>query len=141
MIDRLPKRIATRVMVSEEGCWRWTGPISSKGYGKSSMGGLSTRYAHRVVYHLLVGPIPAGLELDHLCRRRCCVNPAHLEPVTGRENRLRGSSPNYVTHVTKVCQRGHQIVGLNDYRGRCRECRNESARRYTVLLQRAKGTP
>lgn len=67
------------------GCWIWTGSKGEDGYG-------SVRYrrrvwrAHRAAYTILVGPIPAGLELDHLCRVRACVNPAHLEPVTGEEN-------------------------------------------------------
>lgn len=67
------------------GCWLWTGSQDGKGYGKTGRGRI-----HRIVYEELVGPIPDGLQLDHLCRVRNCVNPAHLEPVTGRENVRRG---------------------------------------------------
>ncbi|MGZ4586215.1 MAG: HNH endonuclease signature motif containing protein [Mycobacteriaceae bacterium] len=65
-------------------CWLWTGKLNAKGYGSSGAAGESS--AHRAAYTLLVGPIPEGLTLDHLCRVRRCVNPDHLEPVTQREN-------------------------------------------------------
>ncbi|MFI1562215.1 HNH endonuclease [Streptomyces sp. NPDC020490] len=71
------------------GCWVWTGSVESKGYGAPTING-AKRPAHRVAYEDLVGPIPEGLHLDHLCRVRRCVNPEHLEPVTSRENALRG---------------------------------------------------
>lgn len=67
------------------GCWMWTGTIGKKGYGCIFIS--RKRYeAHRLVYELLVGPIPEGLEIDHLCEVHGCVNPDHLEPVTGSEN-------------------------------------------------------
>jgi len=68
-------------VVIGESCWLWTGPLNPGGYGTN--GG---RLAHRVVYERLIGQIPAGLTLDHLCRVRNCVNPQHLEPVTIAEN-------------------------------------------------------
>jgi len=71
------------------GCWIWTGAVEGKGYGAPSINGVK-RPAHRLAYEDLVGPVPEGLHLDHLCRVRRCVNPAHLEPVTSRENTLRG---------------------------------------------------
>jgi hypothetical protein len=71
-------------------CWIWQRAINGAGYGAKWFAGKVCR-AHRVYYERLVGPIPAGLELDHLCRVRACVNPAHLEPVPGRENTRRGA--------------------------------------------------
>jgi hypothetical protein len=69
-------------------CWEWTGR-TDQGYGRVSIGGRQLR-AHRVVYERLVGRVPDGLVLDHLCRNRGCVNPDHLEPVTNEENIRRG---------------------------------------------------
>lgn len=66
-------------------CWLWTGKQHKKGYGLIQVRGKRQR-AHRYVYEQLVGPIPEGLEIDHLCRNKPCVNPDHLEPVTLREN-------------------------------------------------------
>jgi hypothetical protein len=68
------------------GCWRWLGRFDANGYGRQGR-----RWAHRIVYELLVGPIPAGAVLDHLCRTKWCVNPDHLEPVTHAENCRRGA--------------------------------------------------
>lgn len=70
------------------GCWLWTATLV-RGYGQFGIGS-RRQYAHRVAYELLVGPVPEGLQLDHLCRTPACVNPAHLDPVTCRENLLRG---------------------------------------------------
>ncbi len=77
------------------GCWIWLGALHRNGYGNIRVGSMKDgtrghRVAHRALYEALVGPIPAGMELDHLCRVRSCVNPAHLEPVTRRENLRRG---------------------------------------------------
>lgn len=71
------------------GCWLWTGFVHPSGYGVIRTGNKNT-YAHRCSYELFVGAVPEGLQLDHICRVRCCVNPAHLEPVTPQENVLRG---------------------------------------------------
>lgn len=72
-------------------CWMWTGWNSANGYGKVKIEGRA-HMAHRAIYERLVGPIPACHVLDHRCRNRACCNPAHLEPVTVRENTHRGNA-------------------------------------------------
>jgi hypothetical protein len=104
-------------------CWLWMTGIKGDGYGAFTANGKSL-LAHRFSYTILIGPIPDGLELDHLCRRTGCVNPSHLEPVTSLENTQRGERATR-TH----CRRGHPYSGSNLYllphvKGRdCRTCR------------------
>src|SRR6266567_8957715 len=90
----LPARLAVLIRVDEaSGCWMWTGFIRKDGYGHRQWppGHRAPQWlAHRLVYSLLVGPIPEGLVLDHRCRVRACVNPLHMEPVTFGENSRRG---------------------------------------------------
>lgn len=74
----------------ENGCWVWQRVRDRHGYGRTHRESGKTALAHRVYYERLVGPIPDGLQLDHLCRNHACVNPEHLEPVTNRENVIRG---------------------------------------------------
>ena len=93
------------------GCWLWTA-ATWRGYGAISFGGRDRR-AHVVMYELLVGPVPPGLQLDHLCRVRSCVNPAHLQPVTNRENALRGISFSARNAAKKACVRGHPFDAVN----------------------------
>jgi hypothetical protein len=91
----------------------------SNGYGKSR-----NTSAHRVIYELLVGPIPAGLTIDHLCRNRACVNPAHMEPVTLRENILRSPSSATAVNARRTqCPRGHEYdrISARGYRS-CSTC-------------------
>lgn len=109
-------------------CWIWTASTNASGYARISVSG---RYqlAHRVAYELLVGPIPEGRQLDHLCRTRTCVNPAHLEPVTQRENSRRGLRGDMTTH----CPAGHAYAehGRRRERGSrdCRACARDRERR------------
>lgn len=106
------------------GCWLWVGSVRADGYGEVRVGGrLGMRQrAHRIVYEIHRGPIPGGLQLDHLCRVRCCVNPDHLEAVASRENLLRGLTIPAAHAVKDQCPRGHAYyVKKNGARG-CRSC-------------------
>lgn len=111
------------------GCWLWTGHTVN-GYGRDGSG----RRVHRVAYEELVTLIPEGLHLDHLCRVRNCVNPEHLEPVTNRENVLRGIGLTARYARKTHCPQGHPYSGENlVYHGHsrhCRICRRAQSRRY-----------
>jgi len=110
-------------------CWEWTGYCEAGGYGITTID--RTHYvAHRAVWENLVGSIPENLTLDHLCRNRSCVNPDHLEPVTQRENWLRGENP-FIKNARKThCKNGHLFNKVNTHhyvrdgsnRRRCRKC-------------------
>ncbi len=105
-------------------CWEWTAHLMPNGYGRLRSNGRQV-YAHRLAYELLVGPIPKGLHIDHLCRNRACVNPAHLEPVTCRENAMRGVGFAPLQVQRTHCPKGHEYTKENTYvskRG-CRSCR------------------
>lgn len=112
-------------------CILWVKADDGKGYGVAWYDD-KLRKAHTVAWELINGPVPSGLELDHLCRVTLCVNPAHTEPVTHAENLARGDSPSAVAHRTGRCVAGrHDLTGENIYvnpNGRgieCRACRNE----------------
>lgn len=114
-------------------CWLWTGATSEKGYGHFGAGGRS-RLAHRVAYELIVGVIPEGLTIDHLCRVRNCVNPDHLEPVTGAENTRRGHAGKHFADRTR-CPKGHPYDEQNtrySKRGTrvCKACQDAMTRAY-----------
>ncbi len=96
-------------------CWLWTGAVDVGGYGRSNAGGRN-RVVHRVLYEAARGPIPPGLVIDHLCRVKHCVNPAHLEPVTNEENLRRGLPNASDLNARKThCVRGHPLDGPNAY--------------------------
>ena len=89
-------------------CWTWTGGTNGEGYGRFRVGNRKAG-AHRYSYELLIGPIPIGLQIDHLCRNRLCVNPEHLECVTPSINVLRGLTPavNRMRPHPTACPQGH----------------------------------
>lgn len=110
-------------------CWEWTGFLGRKGYGQTSIrlatGARMSTGAHRRAYILLVGQIPAGMTLDHICRKKACVNPDHLEVVTRAENTARATFP------TKRCRNGHEYTDIDSLptqsapgkrTKRCRQC-------------------
>ncbi len=108
-------------------CWAWRGSRVGGGYGKAwDRDRKRGIVAHRLVYELLVGAIPAGLQLDHLCRNRGCVRPDHLEPVTGRENIMRGDTPAARNAAKTRCINGHEYTPENTKLNRAtgqRKCR------------------
>lgn len=114
------ERFLEKIAPGKNGCTLWTGGLNGAGYGQFYLGVTADRptgkgYAHRFSYELHVGPIPAGMHIDHLCRNRACVNPEHLEPVAPRVNILRGLSP-AARHAEKThCPKGHPYSGDNLY--------------------------
>lgn len=134
-----------------ESCWLWTGGKTIGGYGTFGVSAGVSKLAHRFAYELSTGPIPAGYDIDHLCRTRHCVNPAHLEAVSHRVNMLRGDTCVARNAAKTRCRRGHELAGDNlrmNARGDrvCRLCANlrvlelkrtnpEYARRQKALLR------
>lgn len=132
-------RFNEKVAAGENGCVVWAGGLNGAGYGQFYIGRTSydqtgKGYAHRWAYEHFVGPIPDGLVIDHLCRNRRCVNPYHLDPVTQRENLMRGDSPSSEFAITLFCPAGHMYDARNTYthphKGyrACRTCGRERAR-------------
>jgi hypothetical protein len=126
-------------------CWNWTGSQeSAMGHGMFNLGAADDRRpvrAHRFAYEALIGPIPEGLELDHLCRNPRCVNPDHLEPVTHEENMRRGYAPGMILNRLGVCAQGHDVSTDDKVyiakSGR-RTCKLCAARRQRTYLDRKK---
>lgn len=127
MLNEMPSRFRDNIDASEE-CWLWTGPLNDAGYGRVYFNKRQTR-AHIMAYTLLIGPVPDGLELDHLCRVRRCANPEHLEPVTHGENMRRAFAARTEAR-NGVCPAGrHVIAEVGEYLWacgkKCKACHRE----------------
>jgi hypothetical protein len=140
-------RVLRRVVMGPDGCWIFTGSKDKLGYGRATTGSRADGtkrpvLTHRVTYEHFTGLIPDGLELDHLCRTPACCNPAHLEPVTHRENLLRGNGVGAINAAKTQCPHGHAYSPENtaiwaDGQRRCLTCRR--ARQRAAYLKRTHG--
>lgn len=148
--DRVIARIKERIEIDDNGCWMFRGALS-EGYGHLGWRDPvpRTASAHRVMYTALRGPIPRGLDLDHLCHdpaacspdkasdcpHRACCNPDHLAAVTRRENLLRGGTVSAMRRATTHCPQGHELTEGNTLTSslgqrQCKECAYERNRAY-----------
>lgn len=124
MIRDKPFELFKRVEIDGAGCWKWTGCLGSNGYGR-----LGPLYVHRLFYELLHGPVPDGLDVEHLCRNRKCCYPGHLEAVTRKENLRRG-----LRGLLKVsCAKEHpwNVKNIGQYRSGPRK-----GKRYCAVCHR-----
>lgn len=129
------ERLLDKVKEDPSGCWLFQGYCTPSGYGGMVDAEGKARAAHRLAYEAFVGPIPAGLHIDHLCRVRNCVNPAHLEAVAQRTNTLRGISFSAKNAQKTHCDKGHEYTPENTYYRTpthrvCRICNNAAAQAY-----------
>lgn len=124
--------------IPETGCWIWMGGCTSGGYGTYYIKN-KPWYVHRLSYMWFIGPISKGLEIDHICRVRCCCNPNHLEAVTSAENTRRGklyevtAARHAITRARPVCKYGHPYTPENEYlrpdgRHECKICQIQQQR-------------
>ncbi len=133
----LEQRFVDSITIKGNGCWLWKqGKIKSYATFRFNN---KYYYWHRWIYEKCNGPIPDGLEVDHLCRRRACVNPTHLEVVTARINTLRGDGPSAINARKTHCCRGHLLSVENVYLWkRSRHCRKCNLRAQLKIYHRKK---
>jgi len=140
-VQPIEERLVPKIDFTQGDCWIWIGARQSRGYGSVHVRGRN-QLAHRVVYEQLVGPIPPQRDVDHLCRNPSCVNPAHLEPVSHRENNLRGVGPIPENAAKTHCIYGHAFDKQNtriyaDGKRRCGVCTRARARRRRRAIREA----
>lgn len=122
-----------RLVDKTDTCWLWVGAVLPNGYPRFNHG---SGYAHRVAYEMWVGPIPAGMTIDHMCNVKRCVNPAHLRVASNRENILRSNGPAALNARKTHCKHGHEFTTQNTIAGtrrgnptrECRICKQDRAR-------------
>lgn len=135
-MDRLRQRLEAGTRRNDSGCWIWQRTHDRDGYGVIKVNRRTLQFVHRVSYELHTGPIPDGLQLDHLCRVRDCLNPSHLEPVTSLTNTMRSPiAPAAINSRKTRCNNGHPLAGVNLYTApdnsrQCRTCHRERVREY-----------
>lgn len=131
-LSDLPANMQNKIRVTDTGCWEWTGAKNSVGYGCASFAGV-VQLTHRISYACFIGPIPKGLQVDHLCRMILCCNPAHLEAVTQQVNASRRPDAG-----KSHCVKGHALTASNliikrraggKEQRNCRECERQAQRR------------
>lgn len=118
--------LSASIEIDANGCWIWTAARNAYGYGIIRLNGKHFM-THRFMYESHNGPIPEGLDLDHLCRVRCCINPEHLEAVSRKTNLLRGTTVTARNAAVTHCPRGHEYTEANTGRTRrgsryCKRC-------------------
>lgn len=124
--DSIDDRLWGRLTLDGD-CWTWTGPLTDKGYGQTVGHNRRYWYPHHLAYFLLIGDVPDGLVLDHLCRNRACANPYHLDPVPATVNTARGVEARW----TEPCPNGHPATErktIPSGKNVCTACRRESDR-------------
>ncbi len=134
-------RLMAQINYTAWGCWEWSGQRYPTGYGKFRVGRPPVEtYAHRWSYLLFCGPIPADQQIDHLCKNASCINPDHLQAVTGKVNTARGNAGRAASDRQRSkthCRNGHDYAGGNLYvypngwRG-CRECNRQAQKTYSM---------
>ena len=143
--DLWPEWLRKRSNELSNGCIAWTGYIAKDGYGRFTVRGKWV-YPHRVAYESIHGPIPAGFQMDHLCRMRSCINPEHLRPVIQKENILCGEGIAAKNAAKTHCKNGHPLFGPNlrlqahgkKYVSRvCRKCNVDNCRIYWLKNKEA----